>query len=508
MIRVLIVEDEQVIRSGIEKHVPWKEIGVDEIRTAENAEVGLQLCIHYQPQIIISDIKMPGMDGIELCTRFKQMMPDSQIIFISGFSDKEYLKAAITLGAISYVEKPLSVDELSDAIRRAVEQVNRSKREKETFFHLLLQPAKWENNDAKIYLNEINVADDQAFNIIEIKFNTLLRNPNEIKEEYNHSILRFFKDPTIRVFSDFLDENLLVVMITGSQRNLFTSTEQKYSLCNTLLCEHGESKNCFIALGVEVDHPNDLIKSFQSAQLAMKTLSYKGWNQFTIGEEVIIGKTQTILSEEQNRLHKYIVNKQRGEAEQLLFEIYQRLIQGKGVLDSQVRNTYFTLDYIFSSYEDAGTPSSQKILDHMVGGAIDTAQTIQELHEYIIGRMNNYFERSEDGLKSNYIVKKVIDYMNQNLDKKDISIKILADEVYVTPTYLSSLVKKTTGLTIGQYLTEIRIKRAEELLSDPQWKLYQIAEMVGYEDANYFAKTFKKKTGMLPSEYRESKKLL
>ena len=85
------------------------------------------------------------------------------------------------------------------------------------------------------------------------------------------------------------------------------------------------------------------------------------------------------------------------------------------------------------------------------------------------------------------------------------SIKLLADEVYLTPTYLSSLFKKTTGSTIGQYLTEIRMNRAQELLTDPGWKLYQVAEMVGFEDANYFAKTCKKKTGMLPSEYRESK---
>lgn len=126
------------------------------------------------------------------------------------------------------------------------------------------------------------------------------------------------------------------------------------------------------------------------------------------------------------------------------------------------------------------------------------------MHEYVDSHMKSLFTDCEEEVKRNKIIKRVMDYMNHNLADKDISIKLLADEVYLTPTYLSSLFKKTTGMTIGQYLTEIRMQRAKELLMDPGWKLYQIAGMVGYEDANYFAKTFKKKTGMLPSEYREN----
>lgn len=168
-----------------------------------------------------------------------------------------------------------------------------------------------------------------------------------------------------------------------------------------------------------------------------------------------------------------------------------------------VRNIYYILDTIIMQVEDM-TPRKQRECEDAGRRFLDEAQTIYEMHGFVEEHLQ-WFGHDHEEVKANILIKKVIDYMNAHLADRDMSIKLLADEVYLTPTYLSSLFKKTTGSTIGQYLTEIRMNRAQELLTDPGWKLYQVAEMVGFEDANYFAKTFKKKTGMLPSEYRESK---
>ncbi|HWT74162.1 MAG TPA: response regulator [Mobilitalea sp.] len=140
MIRLIIVEDEKVIRKGIEKHIPWEDMGVNEVRAAENAEEAFKICREFSPDIIISDIKMPGLSGIELCQKFRESLPDSQIIFISGYSDKEYLKAAISLGAISYVEKPINISELSEAIHKAVISVQRLRRQNTNVLQTLLTP--------------------------------------------------------------------------------------------------------------------------------------------------------------------------------------------------------------------------------------------------------------------------------------------------------------------------------------------------------------------------------
>ena len=105
--------------------------------------------------------------------------------------------------------------------------------------------------------------------------------------------------------------------------------------------------------------------------------------------------------------------------------------------------------------------------------------------------------------KQNYQVKKVVDFILQYYAKPDLSIKLLAEKVGLTPAYLSGLFKKMTGETVGQYLVNVRVKHAQYLMQDPQKKFYEVAELVGYEDANYFAKIFKKKTGYTPSEYKE-----
>lgn len=119
MIKVLVVEDEAPIRNGIIKHLPWDELDVSEVKAASNAEEALEMAAEFAPDIIISDIRMPGMYGTELCRSYKARNSDCQIIFISGYSDKEYLTTAIDLQVAGYIEKPIDIDELSAAIRKA-----------------------------------------------------------------------------------------------------------------------------------------------------------------------------------------------------------------------------------------------------------------------------------------------------------------------------------------------------------------------------------------------------
>ena len=127
MIKTIIVEDEKVIREGLKKHVPWARLGIDEVYDASRAEDAIELCEKMKPDIIVSDIRMPGMDGIELCRKLREKYEKCKIIFVTGFSDKEYLKAAISLQAVSYVEKPVNIKEISSALENAVEQIKKSR---------------------------------------------------------------------------------------------------------------------------------------------------------------------------------------------------------------------------------------------------------------------------------------------------------------------------------------------------------------------------------------------
>ena len=131
MIKLLIVEDELITRRGLMRHIPWKKIGVDMVETAESADEAFGICARWQPDIVLSDIKMRGMDGIEMCRQLRSLLPDCQIIFVSSYSYKEYLKAAIELGAIQYVEKPVVPEELIGAVEKGIERIEQIRAQKD-----------------------------------------------------------------------------------------------------------------------------------------------------------------------------------------------------------------------------------------------------------------------------------------------------------------------------------------------------------------------------------------
>lgn len=138
--KLMVVEDEKVIRNGLLKHVPWQKLGVWEVQAAENGEKALELAETFHPDIVLSDIRMPGMSGIELCRTLREKYPEIEIIFSTGYADKEYLKAAIDLHAVGYVEKPVNVNLLAENVKEAVKRVGeRRKNERAKLRNYLLE---------------------------------------------------------------------------------------------------------------------------------------------------------------------------------------------------------------------------------------------------------------------------------------------------------------------------------------------------------------------------------
>ncbi len=138
MIRALIVEDETTIRSGLVRHLKWAELGVDEVRAAESAEEAFSILENYRPDLVLSDIRMPGMDGIQMATAIRERFPDTQIAFITGYTDKEYLQAAISIGVVGYVEKPVSLEELTKIVRKAVHYIQKIRHIQMATLHSLI----------------------------------------------------------------------------------------------------------------------------------------------------------------------------------------------------------------------------------------------------------------------------------------------------------------------------------------------------------------------------------
>ena len=128
--KLIVVEDEKIIRTGLLKHVPWQRLGVSEVEAAANGEEALAKTENFRPDIVLSDIRMPGMSGVDLCRKLREKFPEIEIIFSTGYADKEYLKAAIDLHAVGYVEKPVNVKLLSENVEEAVQRVRERRKQK------------------------------------------------------------------------------------------------------------------------------------------------------------------------------------------------------------------------------------------------------------------------------------------------------------------------------------------------------------------------------------------
>lgn len=496
--RLLIVEDEKIIRNGLLRHLPWDKMEIQEVYAAENAGEAFRICEKSRPNIVLSDIRMPGIDGVEMCRELQRKYPEVQIIFLTGYVEKEYLKAAIDLSAVSYIEKPIVLSEVQKAVRRAVENIQKEKIRKEAELHRLLMSG----TEAGKYFGAVSWC--QVFLIRVQKPEELPQIRRSVEE-----CVAFRRQSDLIHLIDVVSPATMALLTASRSGNKEKEQMEKHLTRVLEKFQSQESARWFLASGREGYSTEQIPDSYQTACETLKSLAWKGWNrcawypqeqwEYRAAEE----DRQTL-----DKFGRAVSQHQSAEAVKIVEEFYRQLIQKKVVLGYPVLHVTdeFWRVLVQNSRSVAGNYPSPDREDYAF--LPEEAATLEELSDMlrkaVIARLTDNQNEETAEAKGGFVVQKVVDDICQNYRDPDLSIRILAEHVYLTPTYLSNLFKKYTGTTIGQYLTDLRIEEAKKLLRDPKYKLYQIAELSGYKDPNYFAKTFKKKTGYTPSEYREN----
>lgn len=518
MIKLLIVDDERTIRNGLTNHIDWNSLGISMVQSSESAQEALSVCEILRPDIVLSDIRMRGMGGIEMCTQIHQKYKNCQIIFVSGYSDKEYLKAAISLGAVDYIEKPVSPELLTAAVRKAVnvcvEQQKQASAD-ETLEEsrslisqrVLLALARGdypENFDKNMEMSGLFTRDYEAYRFCVLRTDSSVTNLSAVHKELCAFLesLPPVEDGT--VFGTFLNERNFCILLSGSEAGIDNQCPFLQALeervCGLTVC----GKRFFLSVGCCVKDRLELHRSYEFLQQAMRALFFKGWGQYTCEATqpvTSVGIDKTLLNSFTSAFSKH----DRHGAAEALTSIYDLFAAQTEADPEQIRSIYYSLDYLMQTeYERRSFPGDGEC-GYASGcvGKIQAIETLSEIHSFLLARADHMIELCQRFDDNGSAVQSAIRLMHENFADKDLSVKTLADSVYLTPTYLSGLFKKRTGKTIGQYLTELRIGQSMQLLKNKQLKLYHIAEMVGYDDPNYYAKIFKRHIGMTPSEYRE-----
>ena len=512
--KLLIVDDEELTRTGVISSLDWKSLGIDEVLQADDGVHGLEAARLHRPEIILCDVRMPRMDGITMLERLEKILPDTVSIFMSGYSDKEYLKAAIKLKAVNYIEKPLNPDEIRDAVREArdtyMQKIHSRRGEDlksiETASRLaLLLTTPYNPGDSAVekLAGELNLTMNSG-----ICFTAFIVKMDDLMRPDAPSFAEVYKE-----FADFLEQYHMRCIYTEKRMQylvyfLFGQTEpsmQGIKAAGDFLREHFSVFVRFsMAAGETVCGVSKAYQSYASAVILLQSSFFFPENTLITGGDddgsSVYG--EFIMPSPEKEFTDALLSGNEQAAEAILDSLSGVFAGNRRILQNPVKDLYYRL---FLCLEEARrqqkVPDSDKT--ESIAETIAGCFTFSELHQTLADKTGEFFRDAAGAARENPMIFLIKQYISQNYMKETLSVKEISEHVFLSASYVCTFFKNETGHTLNQYITEYRMEKAKQLLQDSRYKISDISSRVGYSDGNYFGKSFKKHTGLSPSEYRE-----
>ena len=510
MLSVLIVDDEVITRKGLRTHIDWEKLSIGTIYDSGNAREALQIVAECKPDIILSDVNMPGMNGIEMCREIRKLHSACQILFLSGYSDKEYLRGAISLEAVDYVEKPIDIAEVEEALQRACAKQQRQLEEKEKLVRLenenysltvrrlierMILPtaaSKWIQAD----LQKINLpwSSMQEFFVVLFRLGESRVGEQDvtraIKEQFQGvSYLYTRKEAKHLLFVCAFPTQAINSLVERLAQ--YVSAQRK----QMLYCAVGDPVLCV----------EQVYESYQSAVIKLQQMTF--WNRTGFVYEHYFAEKP--LQFDEQIFGEFLSGmKQYREDMVVLAEekLYAFMLLQQGSMVSSVKGIYFRfVEALFQNaqFTAGNDEASDAGMVGMIWEKLHELETLKKCQAYLKEETEGFFQNVKELAENNRTIISVIAYIQTNYQEAELGLEEIAEHVYLSQNYLSGLFRRKMGKTITQYIVDVRMDQAKTLLRNRSLKLYDVAERVGYRDANYFTKIFKKSVGITPSEYRE-----
>ncbi len=531
MYSVMIVDDEPIIRKGISNFIEWDSIDCEVNFEAENGLEACEILKTNQPDIIISDIKMPGMDGIDLSKHIHNHLPHIKIILLTGYSDFEYAQSAIRYNVVDFVLKPSSNDKIIQAIETAKKRISEERSmskeiedmQEEITSNLALLQEKFlydyiqnlHHDPQRIHDKKNNLAIClENYHILFFQFSTSDFNDVIDVKENKQNILKEIKEFVSIIFKDFNHYNIslnchcICSIINVNEDNLKDSTTILLNKSKKLLEFFSNFMSINISIGI-----SDLHQSLEALHTAYKeaesSLSLRFYEENTIFTYSDYRPAVSNLDRksEHHYIDTIIDSIKRNHQEAALSAMHEfievlkssrqpiKYIKNVGILISSLCFKLLSSHHVKISEEMER--SSKSYTDILSSDSISDLICI--LEKIILSTIDKLTHLSS---QNHYIIKKIMRYIESNY-MHQIKLKDLAEMVHVNSSYLSRLIKSETGSTLTEIITTLRIEKAKELLSSGHMKTYEIAIHVGIEDPAYFSQVFKKCTGLSPSEFKK-----
>ncbi len=536
MLKILIVDDEENIVNGIARIIERLEDDFVVIGKATNGMEAMDLVKENLPDVVITDIKMPKMNGDQLVHILSEKYPNIRKIVISGFSEFNLVRNTFRDGIDDYILKPIDNDYLVDLLREMDEKINFEKLNKQN--ERFKQKNLYQSNKiAKelFFKNLINTTDNPTENVEE----RLLQYDLKI-EKGTYYVLTITID-NVRFFYGELGAeevnlyNFMMRNIVEESVNVYAkyfSYSEDIMLVIGILVEEGKERliDCIaeeilnnltkfiqklrfsISIGIPVCNISDLNKSFEAAKVSLRQRLFNTSSSIIRPDSLTADINASKNNEISIKLYDCLNDnlKKSIEAASLLIledtlNIVSKLVLREkpdiSVVLSVFSNVYVNLDNNFIEFRESAKELFMN--SYSYSKEIEVFDTFDEIVRFNRGVYTKIIQRisSVRNRKDRRIIEIVKSYIESHFDKEVSLIKI-SEITFVSSSYISDLFKKQTGETISDYLTRVRINKAKLYLKDINIKLYEVGEKVGYTDPTYFSKVFKKNVGISPKEYR------
>ena len=534
--KIMLVDDEEEVRTSIIKQVDWEKLGFRVVSDAENGEDALEKIDIYEPDVIMTDIRMPYMDGLSLIEKVHSKYPTVKLLIFSGFDDFEYAKEAIRLGVSEYILKPINSEELSEIFNKIkknldleIENRRDIARLRENYktnlpiiknqFLINLLNSKLSKAEIDLRLKEYEIDLNEALKYqaacVDIEYEKMLIDPKLglQKELVALSVMNLLKDKIeeyyrVSVFNSLVDDRILIIIAIDEKNKNIDLIDLLRAICKESIRVLGVS----ISLGLG-DKKNDILELSLSYQESLEAIGYK--QIVGIGEAIYIKDVEphslgTLYFDEKED-EEFSSSIKFGPIEKINTQIDNILykLENSKVHFRQKQAYAFSIITVIIRLMQQYEISLVKF-DSGDSGYIDVINKLQNFEEFIVWlrdiciRLYTSMQEKRES-NSKQVIAEAKMYIMENYDKEELSVDTVCKKLHLSTAYFSTLFKKEVGQTCIAYITDFRLKKAVELLNTTDDKTYMIANKVGYAEQNYFSYVFKKKYGVSPSKYRSNK---
>lgn len=533
MYKVLVVDDEPNIRKGLIHIMDWKHFGCEVVGEAMDGLEGLEKIRELKPDIVIADINMPEMDGLEMIDAARQVVSHTKFIILTGYRDFSYLQEALRIGAFDYILKPSKIEKISAVLKKAVvelkyqnEYEGELERMRERFGKSLPLLKEKLLSDYILRRKGFHQQEDDMLSMYGLnveEFVLLLFTLEEGDDAYTAEQRYLYQFGIMNTVDEILGESYNVEKISLNE-NQVAMVVQSGSIIDTadlykkIESIHGLLKSCFdffvtVAISTKGYGVKELGNKMRECEKCMNYQFYLGKDSIIIYDDLegfYDTSDELVLEGMDDEILGHIKAGDVSKVKDVINRVGDLVKhQGPSVKAEQIKMFYSNIIYKINGVRvsiKARESDSDNVSKNLYSfyQMVETCSDIFELHDILVEVAVSLTEKIESYNQNSIhsTLQLAIDYINEHFQSQ-VTLEELAKHAYVSPYYLSRMFKKELGKNFVDYLNEKRIGRAKALFRDADLKTYEVAEYVGISDAHYFSRLFKKYTGMTPTDYRQ-----